>query len=231
MKGTTTTIVKGTCGPRAPKNSGSSSSTKVFVTAHTQRVLYYLLSAVVLCICCVSYTVVTNISSFDIADDDVSVFPEASLLSLDVADVLVFGEAPVVASLSTTGSEAHGNNNILLPLFPEPSHAIQRRNQGCPPKTDFLQFIRNRPSRWNGKHYKSHEMWQKSINDKLGCYIFGKNNGVRVPEILACGDSVDTAFKSFDPPKGTGFVVKMKTGHSSKTTWVYLRLVLVGWKS
>jgi hypothetical protein len=64
-------------------------------------------------------------------------------------------------------------------------------------------------------------MWQKSINDKLGCYIFGKNNGVRVPEILACGDSVDTAFKSFDPPKGTGFVVKMKTGHSSLTTWVF----------
>lgn len=91
----------------------------------------------------------------------------------------------------------------------------------CPSDEDFNGLVQQRRTAWktNDKYRDQNDIWQNSVNDKLGGHLFARRMGVRVPDIYFCtGDGPDELQK-FSPPKG-GFVVKDLHGFSSMGVYV-----------
>jgi len=101
-----------------------------------------------------------------------------------------------------------------------PVRDVLSSTQHCPDEEDFNMWIRARNSRWGKPSYLAEQkIWQMSIGDKIGGYLFARKMGVKVPRILFCTGAGPEGLANY-VPKDRGFVVKDVYGHSSNNVYV-----------
>lgn len=102
-----------------------------------------------------------------------------------------------------------------------PKAVLKYSYQACLKGENYLQWLKTRNKRWHNHTYvERHGIWQNSVNDKLGGYLFARKMGVRVPHLMFCtGDGPD-ALRRFSPPKNGAYVVKDLQGYSSRGAFV-----------
>lgn len=91
--------------------------------------------------------------------------------------------------------------------------------ESCEISQDFNTLVSRRQFTWFKDDYvDALSLWQQSINNKLGAFLFARHNGIRVAEILFCTDRGVEGLEPFFENRQTtsgGFVVKPLKGHSS----------------